>query len=241
MRFGNVSSSLVLGWAALLAVGCATTSPDIEVPASEYTEAFTAARDVLHSYRFTLERVDARAGVITTQPRSSGGFLTPWNTLESTLGQEWEDTVHNQQRRVEIVFSPFLPPTPADAPSATTAASDSLEAPAEPVFKPNQAREHALDLIEAPRDTNAHVRVVLERIYQYGWRPNTRSSYLGSYTQNTQADVPSRVEVEISNDEQLAGRIAAEIRSTIMKRAQARANATPDAPENPPASPSTGP
>lgn len=228
MRFGNVSSPLLLTLGAVLVVGCATKSPDIEVPASDYPDTFAAARDVLHSYRFTLDRVDARAGVLTTQPKLSGGFLTPWSQLESTPSQSWEDTVHNQQRRVEIVFSATPPPTSIPA-SNSSPAPDSTEA----VLKPNQSRELATDLIEAPRDTNAHVRVSLERIYQYGWRPNTRSIYLSSITENTLADTPSRVEVAISEDEALAGRIAAEIRSAMKKRAQTRTAEAPAVPATP--------
>lgn len=211
MRLRNVSSSLLLCIGASALVGCATHPPDVAVPAAEYADAFTAARDVLHSYRFTLNRVDARAGVLTTHPNASAGFFTPWNRQETTLGQAWEDTIHDQQRRIEIVFSPA---------SAESTGPD---------LRADQAREHEVDLLEQPRDTTAHVAVVVERIYQFGWRPNTKSTVLMSLTEDTQPDAPSRVVVDISDDPALAGRIASEIQSLMFKRA-ARRGSTPVAP-----------
>jgi len=228
MRYGNVSSSALVALGASALIGCATQSPDVSIPAAEYADSFTAARDVLHSYRFTLDRVDARAGVLTTRPSASAGFFTPWTQQESTLSQEWEDTIHNQQRRVEIVFSPAIPPE-----TTTSEASTATPAAHEPDVAPNQAREHASDLLEAPRDTNARVVVIVERIYQYGWRPNTKSTVLMSLTENTQPDAPSLVEVEIGDDPALAGRIAAEIRSLIAKRANAKVRAPTEEPVPP--------
>lgn len=224
MRFGNVSFSLFLSLGAALLVGCTAQPSDIRVEAADYNEAFTAARDVLHSYRFPLDRIDARAGVLTTRTSASAGFLTPWSGQETTISQEWEDTIHNQQRRVEIVFSPV------DAPIEIPLAPESSESD----LRTDQARETAKDLIESPKATNAHVKVVVERTYQFGWRPNTRSTYLSSLTEDSQPNVPSRVQVDISDDPYLAGRIAADIRKLIAKRA-ATQPATEPAP--PPATP----
>lgn len=201
---------MVLGATAL--TGCATQSPEVRVPAAEYAEAFTAARDVLHSYRFTLDRIDARAGMLTTQASRSAGFFTPWNQLDSTVGQAWEDTIHKQQRRVEIVFS--VTPTP-----------ETREAD----LRPSQARELASDLIESPRDTTARVLVVVERIYQFGWRPNTKSTALTSLTEDTQPDATSQAAVDISDDPALAGRIASDIRALLARRTTAGAT-TPSPP-----------
>ncbi|MBX3388193.1 MAG: hypothetical protein KF691_01915 [Phycisphaeraceae bacterium] len=214
MRFGNVSFSLLLIPGAALLVGCTAQPSDIRVQASEYNEAFTAARDVLHSYRFPLDRIDARAGVLTTRTSASAGFLTPWTGRETTMSQAWEDTIHNQQRRVEVVF------TPTDAPEAE--------------LRTDQAREATADFVEKPQETNAHVKVVIERTYQFGWRPNTRSTYLSSLTEDSQPGVPSRVQVDISDDPYLAGRIAADIRKLIAKRANTKpAGAEEPMPPNP--------
>jgi len=231
MRYGNVSSSVLAALGASALSGCATQSPDISIPAAEYSDSFTAARDVLHSYRFTLDRIDARAGVLTTRPSASAGFFTPWSQQESTLSQEWEDTIHNQQRRVEIVFSPALPAATTTPDPSTSSAANPVTR--EPDLAPNQAREHASDLLEAPRDTNARVVVIVERIYQFGWRPNTKSTVLMSLTEDTQPEVPSRVEVDISDDPALAGRIASEIRSLIAKRANAKVQTPSEEPVSP--------
>lgn len=208
MRFGNVSSSILIALGASTLIGCAARSPDVAVPAAEYTGAFTAARDVLHSYRFPLDRIDARAGVLTTHASGSAGLFTPWTGQETTLGQQWEDTIHDQQRRVEIVFS--------ESPGASTG-------PDKAELMADQARAHADDLLEAPRDTTARVVVIVERIYQFGWRPNTKSTVLMSLTEDTQPDAPSRVVVDFSEDPHLAGRIASDIRALIAKRATAKA------------------
>lgn len=190
--------------------GCATKSPDVFIPASEYPAAFAAARDVLHNYRFTMDRVDARAGVLTTRASSSSGFFTPWNDQETSLSQEWEDTINHQQRRVEISF----------VPEVAKAAGDGQ-------IRPDQAREHPGDLLEAPRDTTARVLVIVERIYQFGWRPNTKSTYLASLTEDTKADGPSRIEVQISDDPSLAGNIAEDIRRLMAKRQKEQPEAAP--------------
>lgn len=195
------------------------------MPAAEYTEAFTAARDVLHSYRFALDRIDARAGVLTTHASGSAGFFTPWTGQESTPGQMWEDTIHDQQRRVEIVFSP---------------ASSASPGTDKPELLPDQARAHADDLLEAPRDTNARVSVTVERIYQFGWRPNTKSTVLMSLTEDTQPDAPSRVVVDFSDDPHFAGRIASEIRALIAKRTTAK-SAPQQADQNPAPAPQQQP
>lgn len=74
------------------------------VAADGYAEAFEAAKRVLLDQRFELERVDARAGIILTRPRSGAGLLAPW-----TMGpgaRPVEDTLNAQSRRVEVRFEP---------------------------------------------------------------------------------------------------------------------------------------
>jgi hypothetical protein len=92
--------------AALVLGGCsAPGSPEFEVGAGEYDAAFNAAREVLREHRFQLERVDAAAGVITTQPKNTGGAASPWDTEQSTLGQELEDLLNMQKRVVRVTFN----------------------------------------------------------------------------------------------------------------------------------------
>jgi len=97
-------------WAgASLGVGaCASSRGEartLDVAPGEYAAAFDATREVLRSHRFTLERVDARTGVITTEPRFGVGMLNPLDRTQSTLGQEVTETLNQEGRRVRVVFS----------------------------------------------------------------------------------------------------------------------------------------
>lgn len=98
---------VVAGCAALLG-GCArgARTSDVAVSAGAYSDAFDAAKEVLREQGFSLERIDAAKGVITTQPRHSAGLATPWKTDESSLGQEVEGLVNEQRRRAVVLFEP---------------------------------------------------------------------------------------------------------------------------------------
>lgn len=238
MRFRNVSiffhSLRPFAGATLVASvlgGCAAQSPDLFVPASDYSATFAAARDVLHSYRFTLDRVDARAGVLTTAAKPTAGFFTPWDTEQSTLSQEWEDTINKQQRRVDIVFTPSAPTSPA-SPGADATDSNAQVMHNPQALTPDQARDINSDLLEKPVDTTARILVTVERIYQFGWRYNTKSVYLATLSDNPQA-TSTRYEVEISDDPPLAGRIASEIRKRAAAITRERQNAQAAAAESP--------
>ncbi|MBK9188459.1 MAG: hypothetical protein IPM33_05825 [Phycisphaerales bacterium] len=97
--------------------GCAGGggSPRVEIPAGMYAQAFDAARETLREHRFTIERVDAEAGVVTTRAKTTAGLGTPWDSEQSSLEQEFEDLVNDQRRRVRVTFKP-----PADAPATDT-------------------------------------------------------------------------------------------------------------------------
>ncbi|MCW5774916.1 MAG: hypothetical protein KIS87_00520 [Phycisphaeraceae bacterium] len=92
----------------LVASGCTTPKSGgvFAVPAGAYGEAIDATRDALRDYRFNLERVDAAAGVVTTAGKWSSGLATPWDAEQSSIDQEWDDTMNRQQRRVRVTFSP---------------------------------------------------------------------------------------------------------------------------------------
>ncbi|MFZ4574200.1 MAG: hypothetical protein ACOYN0_07365 [Phycisphaerales bacterium] len=102
MRF----TLLAIVGAALLG-GCAAKGPtSFEVAPGQYATAFAASREVLRSHRFTLERVDADRGVMSTGPKYSSGLFTPWDTEQSSLELELADTMNQQSRRVRITFEP---------------------------------------------------------------------------------------------------------------------------------------
>lgn len=89
--------------------GCASAvegTGDLTFARSAYPAAFDATRDVLREYRFSLERIDAEAGVISTAPEFSPGLLEPWSPLQTGLGDEWEDTLNRQARAVRVTFEP---------------------------------------------------------------------------------------------------------------------------------------
>lgn len=76
----------------------ATTEPD------DYARVFDAARTVLRDYRFAIDRVDARSGVITTHPKRTAGLATIWDREQSSPAQEWEDLINEQRRAVRVEF-----------------------------------------------------------------------------------------------------------------------------------------
>ena len=91
----------------LLLTGC-HTSPrgDVAFTVADgsFEETFSAARSVLRDYRFTLDRVDAQAGVITSTPQASAGIIAPWESTQSSASEEIEDLLHQQSRRVRVEF-----------------------------------------------------------------------------------------------------------------------------------------
>lgn len=203
--------------------GCASTAPaEVRVEAAEYRAAFEAAREVLFSYRFPIERVDARAGVLTTGSKPTSGLLTPWDSEQSLPSQEWEDTINRQQRRVEILFSPVR------ADSSVT-----------PEIRVDGARDRSTDLIDLPQPTLARVVVVVERLYTPGLRPNTRATALYTATLDTQSREPGPVAVAISDDPPLARRIAREIEDRL--RTAGRRDAVPPEQSNTPSTPPAPP
>jgi len=95
---------------ALCLIGCAqrTATPpppaaaSFTIPVETYAQAFETARTELKRRRFEIERVDARTGVILTQPKTGAGLLAPWTLAPGArIG---EDTLNAQSRIVEVRF-----------------------------------------------------------------------------------------------------------------------------------------
>lgn len=111
MRSGLIG---VAGLVAGVVTGCAGNGElaaedrldgEVRVEAvGDFAGAFAAAKDVLREHRFELERVDARAGVITTKPRAAGGWATPWVDHASDWDGAWRDTVQDEARVVRVQF-----------------------------------------------------------------------------------------------------------------------------------------
>lgn len=103
---------MMIGGCAVLGA-CASSVQELNeagstmpVAADRYDTTFDAARQVLRDRGFILERVDAREGVITTQPKTTAGLVTPWDREQQAFDQELEDLFERQQRVVRITFEP---------------------------------------------------------------------------------------------------------------------------------------
>ena len=125
--------------------GCARQQPPVAGPppaavfsvsAADYADTFEVARAELLRRRFELERVDAQAGVILTQPEGGAGLLAPW-----TMGpgaRVVEDTLNAQSRTVEIRFEA------AEAAAAPPRGSGAALADPRLPVSPGQAQESVL-------------------------------------------------------------------------------------------------
>jgi len=182
--------------------GCAAPQgpPAVAVATGQYDRAFDAVRDTLTRYRFELERVDARAGVITTRPKSTGGLATPWDREQSTLDQAWENLLDEQRRIVRVTFEPWEPM------SGTT--------PAPPPDR---------DLRALDQGMIAHVDVVIERVQHACRRLEPSSIQLSSVTEDPalrERGLWPSYNVAFSQDPLLARRLAEAIRAALPARAR---------------------
>ena len=95
-----------MAFAALQLAGCASSQgpTTFDVAPGQYTRAFNTAREALRDQFYSIDRVDAEAGVISTFPKESAGLATPWDSDQSSLKQEWEDLAADQRRTIRVVF-----------------------------------------------------------------------------------------------------------------------------------------
>lgn len=86
--------------------GCASSDgpTTFDVAPGQYNRAFNTARETLRDEFFSVDRVDAEAGVLSTFPKASAGLATPWDSEQSSLKQEWEDLAADQRRTIRVVF-----------------------------------------------------------------------------------------------------------------------------------------
>lgn len=173
--------------------GCASPLPvtEFRVPPGRYAEAFDAAKDVLRESEFELARVDAREGVVTTLPRQWAGFATPWIPHAEEDGAATKGFLNHERRRARVVFDP---------PVGSAIADDSLD---------RRTFDGAL---------NGRVLVTVERIQRPNRRVGVPSVRLSSFARDPEAEAlgePAWFAVESHSDEDLAGRLASQIRSRL--------------------------
>ena len=220
----SVVRSLVL---VLLVFQAACTpdnaSPEFAVPAGSYRRAFETSESVLREFRFNLARVDARAGVISSQAKNTSGLATPWDVEQSTLGQEFEDLVSNHSRRVRITFERSGGRASQSSPAGTTV--ESASGGGEQAAGGGEGGA-ASDSAPAGTFENAplvgRVDVVLIRTYARNWRPSSASILDSSYAYDpmlSQSGQSQVYEAPLTRDERLAARIAERIRARLSREA----------------------
>ena len=177
--------------------GCASNGPlTVDIPGgadnTAYSKAFDAARNTLVARRFELDRIDARAGIITTRAKPTAGAFTPWDREQSSLFSSLEDTVHQHQRRVTVTFVPV----------------DGGERP----------KGVAPDLISYTGPVQANVSVLIERVERPGFRAEVRSPRYSTQSVNEQREKLSEYPsfgAPLAPDDDFASRIAADIREAV--------------------------
>ncbi len=183
---------LTLMLAPLALLGCRTPGDQVSttVAPGRYAEAFDQTRDLLASYQFTLERVDARAGVITTQPKATTGLATPWDREQSSLTDEWADLLNQHERQVRVTFVPT-----GDGPAG-------LDEPGD--------RTPEIDLREIDGPLEARFEVTVLRVSVPGHRIETSAIGLSSRwgdPQMTRRGVGSADRLPLRTDDALAARL----------------------------------
>lgn len=198
------SLAILFALAAAFLGGCAAPKPlppTFAIAPGGYDAAFDAAREVLRGYRFQIDRIDAGSGVISTAPKRSSGFATPWDTEQTTTREDFEDLFNHQQRTVRINFEPAEPSQSGDSGDAQLGETTGL-----------------IDLRRYEGPLVARVMVVVEREHRSGWRVETVSIASSSFTYDpalAPRGMAGSYWVPVAQDPLLAGRLAAKIQKQI--------------------------
>lgn len=192
--------------AALILPACSSGGPsEVAIGPGQYPRAFDATKEALRELSFRVDRIDAASGVITTTLRDSPGFANPFDPVESTVGQEWEDLVNRQYRRVRVTFEPAMP-------GADTSIGEDRGVKGTP----------PVDLRASEQPLKARIEVTIERLQRPGWRPNTRTVTASTFTMDTELRdrglYPSYT-VPVSQDPELGGRLAKRITELMARPA----------------------
>ena len=74
-------------------------------PFPQADRIWESAQDTLRHHRFRLDRVDRRAGIITTMPETSQSLVEFWRHDVDTWPDLWEATLNPIRRWVEVMVS----------------------------------------------------------------------------------------------------------------------------------------
>ncbi|MEA5557629.1 hypothetical protein [Nodularia spumigena] len=215
------AAGVMLGVGGLLGGlgGCASvkeTSRTVEVGAGDYASAFDATREVLRSYRFTLERVDARSGVITTEARFSSGLATFWDPVQSDAGQEVMETLNYEGRRARVLFSR---PGGGDVVGAGVGEGTPEALRDQGVMADGSVRPTLdEDLRGEAGPLVMKIDVIVERVQRPGRRLETSSLSRSTFTMDPalgERGMSPTYSVARTRDDKLAARLAAEVRARM--------------------------
>lgn len=204
IRAMKVAAIGLAGLAGLVitAGGCSSAQPGpVDIAPGQYRQAFEATKQSLRDSYFQLDRIDAAAGVITTQAKTTGGLMTPWDPDQSTIRQEWDDMLNQQSRVVRVRFAPV---------DAAAGELDDLRAYTGPV--------------------RAEIEVVVLRTARPNWRVQTKAVTMSRFTRDPAAierGFGYNYEVPETRDPQLSARLGESIREHLAKENAAPAEAAP--------------
>ena len=71
----------------------------------EATHVWDAILETLRRHRFRIDRVDRRAGIVTTSPETSQHFFEFWRHDVATWTDAWEASLNPLRRRVEVTVT----------------------------------------------------------------------------------------------------------------------------------------
>ncbi len=196
----------ILGCLLLLA-GCnsAPRVSDTPLETQEYARGFEVVKNVLRDYRFELDRIDARHGVITTRAKPTAGLVTPWDGEQSTMKQEAEELINQELRAVRVEF----------VPAGVDSVQQSTLTPA------NTAESDLKDL----RSTQQSLRIVVTvnqlRVHRPGRQPSTksiRSSTMYADPELSRRGVAPMAIEELGRDQKLESRLLAAIEKQLAQQ-----------------------
>lgn len=80
------------------------TPISVENHSPQADQLWEAALNTLRQHRFRLDRVDRRAGIITTRPLTSQHLFEFWRHDVDTWHDLWESTINPLRRKVEVTI-----------------------------------------------------------------------------------------------------------------------------------------
>ena len=194
----SLASRLVPVVFLLIGLCCSGCSKDpvgsasFRIPGAEYDLYYEAAKDVLGDQQFDLERVDARAGVLTTRPVASAGWATPWIRHASTMGQSTNDLIQRNRRIATVRFQRVSDET-------------NVSSQVDPV---------ASDLRDFDGTIEVSVNVIIEQVYRSGRRLSPTSIRLTTFASDPRDEAIGAAQLRtrtVGTDAALSARIADEM------------------------------